>query len=303
MRYISISKLLIALIAFALLPSANAEESVSLSNGEYAVPGVFSRPVSAERPSPALLLLHGTASEKNEVGDLYLKLAKRLAKAGIASLRIDFAGSGESKVDHQRYSLSGATKDAQTAFDFLSEHPLVDGDQIVVLGFSQGGLVAQRLVLQEPKALALATWSTAAANGRGSFARFFDAHYAVAMKTGYATVAFPWIPEPLRFSAQWFKEIDEQQTLNDMQDFSGPILSIAGTGDTTVPFQQSVDLVQTSSHPMSQVVLLAAADHIFNVLAPSDPSLDGIASSERLLSVTSSWALDIFQHYPGPRAP
>jgi pimeloyl-ACP methyl ester carboxylesterase len=215
--------------------------------------------------------------------------------AGIASLRIDFAGAGDSPVDHRVYSLSGATRDAQASFDYLAEHPTLDGHKIIVLGFSQGGLVAQRLALQESGLLALATWSSAATNGAGSFADFFDSYYEEALSTGYAQVSFDWLPKPLAFSLQWFQEIEAQETLSEMRNFKKPILAVAGAADSTVPYQQSVDLISQSDHPMSQLVLLAGAGHIFNVLAPQGDSSGSISSHDRLLSVSREWILRLVQ--------
>ncbi|WOJ96603.1 alpha/beta fold hydrolase [Congregibacter brevis] len=303
MRHFLISKLLISLFVLDALPVTSAEEELSMSNGEYVVPGILSLPAQTNHAAPAVLLLHGTASQKNEVGDLYLQLAQKLAAEGIASLRIDLAGAGDSAVDHLHFSLSSATRDAQTAFDFLSTHPLINNKKIAVLGFSQGGLIAQRLVLKEPRALALATWSTAAANGRGSFARFFDEHYREALRTGHASVAFPWLSEPLRFSLQWFTEIDEQQTLTEMQGYKAPILCIAGTADSTVAFEQSEELINVSTHPMSQLVLLAGADHIFNVLAAKPSFKETPTHSDRLLSTTVSWLSELFDHYSQSAGP
>jgi pimeloyl-ACP methyl ester carboxylesterase len=267
----------------------NSEEIfLSICAGDYPVIGILSLP-EQQSAEPAVLLLHGTASQKNEVGNLYARLASALAKAGIASLRIDFAGSGDSPVDYRRYNLSSATTDALAAYRFLRQHPAIDPARVAVLGFSQGGLIAQRLVLQEPALAALATWSTVATDGVGAFQDFFDAHYATALRDGYAPVSFPWLEEPLKFDLQWFEDIKAQRTLTEMRGYEGPILTIAGAADTTVPFSQSSALIAQSGHPASRGVLLAGADHIFNVL--SDPTIvtPTPASHEQLIALTVNW--------------
>lgn len=48
-------------------------------------------------------MLHGWVSNKDEVGNMYKDLEGFMAKDGVASLRIDFAGSGDSK---QAYELN-----------------------------------------------------------------------------------------------------------------------------------------------------------------------------------------------------
>ena len=44
-----------------------------------------------------MLLLHGDLSSRDENGDMFVRLADALSARGIASLRIDFAGSGDSE--------------------------------------------------------------------------------------------------------------------------------------------------------------------------------------------------------------
>ena len=257
--------LLCSVLTLRAASAGGAELAISLPGNAYAVPGILALP-AAPAPVPGVVLLHGTASQKNEVGDLYRHLAERLAAAGIASLRIDFAGSGGSPVSHRSYNLDTATRDAQRALDYLARHEAVDGNALAVLGFSQGGLIAQRVALAYPGIRALVTWSTVATDGMGSFAPFFAQHYATAQAAGYADVSFPWLAAPLAFDLRWFDDVKTHTTLSDMRAFGAPILAIAGLEDDTVPYAQSIDLVSQSPNPRSRAVLLAGANHIFNGL-------------------------------------
>lgn len=128
------------------------EEIVSLDNGSYKVPAIYTKPAVAAGPFPAVIMLHGTASQKNEVGGLYQRLAAQLAQKGIASLRIDFAGTGDSPVDYRHYSLTSAVNDALTAVNFLAAQSDINSEHLGVIGFSQGGLIAQRAALADRSA-------------------------------------------------------------------------------------------------------------------------------------------------------
>lgn len=268
-----------------LLTQRVLAQPLMLEGGPYPVPAVLALPEVT--PAPAVVLLHGTASHKNEVGGLYQHLAQRLADAGIASLRIDFAGSGDSPVDHRRYNLTSAVRDATLALEYLAAHPEIAPDRLGVVGFSQGGLIAQRLALASKRVRFLATWSSVAVDGIGSFNTLFEAHYETAARDGYVPISYPWLPAPLNFDLSWFEELRVQRTLTQMKNFDGPVLAIAGLADTTVDYRQSVDLVATSTHPASQVVALADADHIFNVLESSPDELHPTA--EELLAITTTW--------------
>lgn len=288
MRYRDAPVLTLMLLVCVTAPQARSadalEHTVLLEQAAYPVPGILSLP-PLSKPTPAVLLLHGTASHKDEVGDLYRRLAATLAREGIASLRIDFAGSGDSPVDYRQYTLSSARRDAATALAFLRQHAAVDESRLAVAGFSQGGLIAQQLVVSDPDVSTLVTWSSVAGDGIGSFADFFAQHYADAQANGFARVSFSWRPA-LDFDIAWFEEIQQQKTLSAMADYQGAVLAIAGMADKTVPYEQSITLVAQSPNVNSRVVLLADADHTFSVLSPKAVERP---SHEQLLQITAGW--------------
>lgn len=286
LRPLPLCQFFLLILSLSCTATSRAAESVlSIAQDAYDIPAILSLP-EARSEAPAVLLLHGTASHKNEVGNLFELLADQLAAAGIASLRIDFAGSGDSQVSHELFTLTSAVQDGESALRYLRNHPAIDGQRIAVLGFSQGGLIAQRLVLADGAVRSLVTWSTAAVDGPGSFQRLFDRYYDEALKAGSASVEFDFLDAPLPFSLTWFREIESQRTLTEMRAYGGPILALAGLADSTVPYGQSVALVAQSKNSESQVVLLSGADHIFNVLVPER---EQPAQYRQLLRISTRW--------------
>jgi pimeloyl-ACP methyl ester carboxylesterase len=83
-------------LSFAGTPTASAEEKVlTLESG---VDATLNVPDGAAK-APAVLVLHGFGSAKNEVGNMDAREAKQHAEKGIASLRILFRGFGKSDGD------------------------------------------------------------------------------------------------------------------------------------------------------------------------------------------------------------
>ncbi|MCH9829165.1 MAG: alpha/beta fold hydrolase [Gammaproteobacteria bacterium] len=263
----------------ACLPAAMAAEieSLPLDNGEYRIPGTLTLPGRLQVASscPAVLMLHGTGSNKDEVGGVYKRLAGELARAGIASLRIDFAGTGDSSVDYRQYTLSGATRDARVALKALGEHVGVDPQRLGVLGFSQGGLIAQVLVVKQPDIRALATWSSVANDGIGVFQPLFDEHLDQARRDGYAVVNFPW-RGPLNFSLEWFDEVRASTALSDMAGYHGRLLAIAGLADDAVPYEASLRLAEAAGSTDARVLLIKGADHIYHALDEDRSQIDEV---------------------------
>lgn len=293
LRWCGLLLLLPALLVKAdeTLIASFTETAVQLPGQHYEVPAIWVRPVATEQSFPVVVLLHGTASQKNEVGNLFLRLSRNLAQQGIASIRIDFAGTGDSKVDYRHYHLTGAQADVRTTVDYLLKQPGVDAGKIAVLGFSQGGLVAQLVAANDQRIAALVTWSSAVGNGRGAFHFLFKEYQAEAEQNGYARVHFPWRAEPLHFGHQWFQEIDSNTSLDQIQGYKNPVLAVAGMEDDIVSYRASLALIEAVSHPQSEAVVLRGADHMFNVLG--DANSNGLAAdqsmAELLLSLTTSW--------------
>ena len=252
-----------------------------LDNGEYEIPAIMTSP-EGTAVVPGVILLHGSASHKNEVGDLYLRLAEQLASNGIASIRIDFAGTGDSPVDYTHYTLKTAVRDAEVALAFLRSQPQVDDHRIGVVGFSQGGLIAQLLLAQQPDIKSFVAWSSVASDGIGPFADMFETLYMKAKREGQVEQQFAWRP-PLSISYEWFEQVMANQSLSGMAEYTGTILAIAGSNDAVVPPAAATRLIVASGSDVARAVIIKGADHIFNVLD------ENANQDEQLLEMTTEW--------------
>ena len=252
-----------------------------LDNGEYEIPAIMTSP-EGKAVVPGVILLHGSASHKNEVGDLYLRLAEQLANNGIASIRIDFAGTGDSPVDYTHYTLKTAVRDAEVALAFLRSQPQVDDHRLGVVGFSQGGLIAQLLLAQQPGIKSFVAWSSVASDGIGPFADMFETLYMKAKREGQVEQQFAWRP-PLTISYEWFEQVMANQSLSGMAEYTGSVLAIAGSNDTVVPPAAATRLIVASGSDVARAVIIKGADHIFNVLD------ENANQDEQLLEVTTEW--------------
>lgn len=95
-----------------------------------------------EPPFPAVLMIHGLAGTKSGRNRLYVRLAEKLSQKGIASLRMDMRGCGDSEGDYTDITVEAQVQDCLMALDFLAKHPLISKESIGVLGRSMGGAIA-----------------------------------------------------------------------------------------------------------------------------------------------------------------
>ncbi len=87
---------------------------------------------------PMVILMHGIFASKDWVP--IPSFAKELAKAGIASIRLDFNGHGKSEGRMQDMTIEKELADARAVWDYVQSLPYVS--QVGLLGHSQGGVIA-----------------------------------------------------------------------------------------------------------------------------------------------------------------
>jgi dienelactone hydrolase len=264
-------------------PSADAKVRhtfVWIPAGDHRIPGILALPKAggAARSYPAVLMLHGFASHKDEVGDMFLREARALAERGIASLRIDFAGTGDSEQPYTANTWTGMVADAVTAHDWLVAHPRTVDDRVGVLGFSMGAKVGLGLIAARPDVAALASWSGALYDGiPPGFIDLYpeaQANGSVVLDLGFAVV---------ELSLAWFDTMIASTPLSDAATYTGAILAVAGSEDTTVDPSVSQAFIATLDTPDETLQIIDGADHIYNVLTP-DQTL-----AEATITITADW--------------
>ncbi len=102
-------------------------------------------------PVPAVAFSHGWGSGKASPRNR--QIARHLVKAGIAALRLDFTGHGESTGTEEDSTLGQQTADLTAALSYLRQRPEVSA--VGVAGSSSGGLPALRLAAEDPRLGAL----------------------------------------------------------------------------------------------------------------------------------------------------
>lgn len=282
---------LVMLIIFASLSPSFAgkneftEKRVWIKAGDHEIPGLLVMPkLETGDKVPAVLMLHGWVSDKNEVGNMYRDLAYKLGKNKIASLRIDFAGSGDSKQEYFLNNHRQSVADGQKALNYLLANESIDHTNIGVIGFSQGGAIGQAVVAREPQVKAFATWSTARGNGEPDESQ----EAKKAKEKGFVMVDS--FKGKLKQSREFYLERENARGLDEIaRNYRGALLSIAGEEDDVVDPEVSRELVNLVKSNDKTLKILRGGDHIFNVLS-EDRSL-----ANETIDITVNWFLNIFK--------
>ncbi|HPT82965.1 MAG TPA: alpha/beta fold hydrolase [Limnochordia bacterium] len=129
-------------------PSHYRNEDFQVRSGDVTLAGTLSLP-RGEGPFPAVLLNSGSGPQDRDGNSppslqtyMFKILAERLTAAGIAVLRYDERGVGESTGDYAAADLNDLLSDVEALLDFLAAHPQIDPARLAMLGHSEGAYFA-----------------------------------------------------------------------------------------------------------------------------------------------------------------
>ena len=129
-------------------PFPYATEEVSFTNGDYTLSGTLTLPEGYSRKTPVLLMVTGSG-QQNRDEELFdhkpfAVIADALARAGIATLRYDDRGLGDSSAKPMEWTTEDFKSDALAGLELLRRR----FDKVGVLGHSEGGTIAMMIAAE-----------------------------------------------------------------------------------------------------------------------------------------------------------
>jgi len=267
-----LAALLISLLSHDPAYAAASQKDISFQVDGQKVVGTLELPEGAAKPA-VILLLHGFKGSRNELQipslkvGIYARAADAWAAKGLASLRIDFRGGGDSDGSFEDTTISGQVKDALAAVEFLQTEKSIDRTRIALVGWSQGGAVAATVAGRTKRLLrAIALWNPLVSPA-GSIEAVFGAEV---VRAGLAsggqsiTVKLPWGTE-VALRTAYFEDLFTIDPVAELAKYPGPIFVAVGTKDTIIyPQPQSGQLLLTY-HKGPGELWVRPMDHVFNV--------------------------------------
>lgn len=277
-------------------PFPYATEEVSFTNGEAVLRGTLTLPEGYDRTTPVLLMVTGSGLQNRDEEIFEHKpfavIADCLARRGIATLRYDDRGFGESTGDVVRCTTEDLKEDAAAGVALLRTR----FDQVGVLGHSEGGTIALMLAA-EGKAdfivslagMVVSGAETLIAQNRAALPRAgvdqkTTERYCQALEDTFKAVSegqpFPkpadyQLPQGLQQNLQavqaqlnmpylrYFVKLDVSQRLGQIHC---PVLALNGTRDTQVDYTRNLGALKEGLPESSSNQRVAACDglnHLF----------------------------------------
>lgn len=243
-----------------------------------AVTGAWRQP-AGEWDGRAVLLLHGFADDRDGPADIAKRLAGELARAGIASLRINFRGEGDKARTRIESTFPLRLADAAAAREWMRRRPGVEGARVGAWGFSLGATTAIVTAGAQPAWFrSLAVWSSPSGD---MFAHYQATETArTALREGVATEEVPgW--KSITTRREFYESFRGVEVDRALGRYPGAFLSVRGSEDF-LP-QHEAEFMRIARGRPAEACLIAGADHIFKVFAPE------LGYAERAVRVTVEW--------------
>lgn len=257
------------------------------------VPATFVRPETGPGPlAPLVVMAHGHGGSRDEAGG-FSRLADALARRGVASIRMDFPGCGESGEPFTENNLGNMLADTRAALAFGRSQPGIDPGRTAIVGYSMGGRVAMLSLDDGYDAVAL--WAPAGTDGPDAMFAFmggqdgYRAYSQRALAAGSASFVTPW-GQQQELGRQWFEDMDTSRPLGSLRAFAGPVLVVYGTADPIVEPAIAAAVAGAAAGSMAlRVEPLEGADHGLGFYS------DDAVTADRVINATVEFVISHLQ--------
>ena len=296
-------------------PYPYVADSVTVRNASagLALTGTLTRP-EGDGPHPAVVLVSGSGPQdrNSEVfkHKLFHVLADHLTRQGLAVLRYDERGVGDSEGTFDGATSEDFAGDVAAAVRFLKNRPGIDPDAVGLLGMSEGGLVAPMvhtrfeavdfLVLMAgpgvPGHEILVEQGIAMASAQGASPSAVDSLRTMQRQIMSAVRTAPDSAEMAdqvrtilkkrglpaaqaqsqieQVTSPWFRFFVQHDPAPALRQVDVPVLALYGSKDLQVPPAQNVEPMREALRPSpSNDVTVRVLDGLNHLFQPADTGL------------------------------
>lgn len=224
----------------------------------------------------------------------YERLSRILAEQGIATLRVDYRGSGDSDGTFDMTSFSSQISDALAAVEFVSTSKklkkMVDVHRLGLVGFSQGGLVSAITASKDKRVDSVALWSAVASPPitYEYLLKREGIQSGLDLPDGGVITIDVYIGDILYGSItlgkEFFTDLVSINPLPAMKDYKKPLLYVAGSEDQIVWPQPYMASMFLKYHEGFEKLVVLPTDHEFHTYL-------GVEEFDKTLYWTAAWFL------------
>ena len=267
-------------------------EEVTFQNGEFTFHGTLSMPKNCTAKTPVVLFVTGSGQQDRDEMLFehrpFAVIADALARNGIASLRYDDRGYGDSTVHFLNYNTHDFKDDAAAGLSFLRKR----FKKVGIIGHSEGGTIALMLAA-EGKTDFIISLAGMAVSGKetilwqnrvsleasGLPKEVIDQYINVisnlfdkVIEGKLESIDFSLAPDALKpalqqsikqFSMPYYQHILAVDVRPLLPQIKCPVLALNGKKDTQVNCQSNLEAIDKGITAPHQVVAMEGLNHLF----------------------------------------
>ena len=275
----------------------------------HTLAGTLTRPRETNGLLPAVVTISGSGPQERDVAlpgiegyRLFRQIADTLGRIGVAVLRLDDRGVGESGGTFATATSRDFAKDVAAAVAYLRTRPDIDGDRIALVGHSEGGIVAPLVAAEDSRLAGIALLAGPAFTGgriiayqqRSAINQMYPSAFASARDSMFRAAQ-----RQLDSTAKgnpWMREFISYDPVPTARRVRVPVLVLHGEQDLQVTVEQADTLAAAfRGGGNSDVTLrrLSRTNHLFQRDASGLPSGYGTLPDRRAtaesLGVLADW--------------
>jgi putative redox protein len=183
-------------------------------------------------------------------------IARSITQQGMAVLRFDFTGLGQSLGDFSDTNFSTNLSDLRSAYNFLENE--YEAPQ-VLLGHSLGGAAVIHAANDMPKVRAVAT--IGAPSNPIHVRHLISSNEQEILDKGMATVNIGG--RPFQIKKQFIDDLEKNETKTVIQNLNRALLIMHSPQDTVVGIENAAEIYTLARHPKS-FITLDGSDHLLS---------------------------------------
>lgn len=255
-------------------------EQVRIPSGRgYVLAATLTRPVRST-PVAVVVTISGSGQQERDERlsivpgyQLFREIADTLGRRGIAVLRFDDRGEGESGGSETLARVTSAdfADDVRSIVAWLRSRPDIDGSRIALAGHSEGGMIAPMVAATDPKLKAIALLAGPAYSGRRILEFQIGEQVKGATKVSDAkrdsmTKHVPFMVDSMAKANAWLGYFVDYDPTKTARTIKQPVLILQGETDRQVTPEQADALVAALAAGGNNSVVMKkfpATNHLF----------------------------------------
>lgn len=290
-----------------------AEEVRIKTKAGHTLAGTLTLPENSQHPLPLLITISGSSPQTRDHSSpydgryhLFRQIADTMGRSGIAVLRMDDRGVGQSTGDLSQATTAERAQDIRECLAYAKKHAAIDSNNIVLLGLSEGAIIAPMIARDNPQLSGMVLMAAPASTGKQVLRYQLRAQLSASAQEkedSLQQLVNKKMQEVLKKAEKdpwlrYFLEYDPLKTASKVKQV--PVLILQGTADKQVPPGDAQKLAKAFREAGNQevaVITFQNFNHIFLHDPDGNPKkyqeLDSFKVPRQVISPIVNWVLAV----------